>query len=274
MPDQDLLNEAIIRSAMDPSEAARLLGLEVYLTLDSTNQHLLAAIRQGSQGPRACLAEYQTAGRGRHGKVWLSPFASGLCLSLLWTFEGKPTYLPGLSLAVGVASAEVLEECGVSGIRLKWPNDLYWSGRKLAGLLIDVVARTEGPIHCVIGLGINIQVHVATLEAVDQPWTDLATTGWRPLSRNHLAAALLSGLLRAMRRFEAQGIEPFLDSWQKREMLTGRVLKIQLPGGQLIEGIGAGIDFNGALRVETNQGVLCFTSGEITIRSQPSLDPC
>lgn len=262
----DRLDRDIIRTAIDPM--ATFEGLEVFTEIDSTNQYFLTGTRQGMQGPRCCLAEYQTAGRGRQGKTWHSPFGSGLCLSVLWSFAQDPGRLMGLSLAMGTIVAEVLEACGIPGVvGLKWPNDLYWSGRKLAGLLIEVVARTGGPTHCVIGLGLNVHVPAGTLEAVDQPWIDLATTGWYPLpTRNYLAAAVLSGLSRALYRFESEGLASFLDAWRHRDILVGQALTVQTSGGQMIDGFGAGITSSGALQVQTVQEIKIVETGLTFLR--------
>jgi len=262
----DLLDEGAIRSAMDPIEAMQLQGLEVCLEIDSTNQRLLDYARKGLQGPLGCLAEYQTAGRGRRGNIWQSPPSSGLCLSLLRTFDQDPKSMVGLSLAVGTTVAKVLEECGVPKVGLKWPNDLYWAGRKLGGLLIDVLGQPDGPTRCVIGIGINVCIPSGTVLPIDQPSTDLAATHWKPLPRNHLAAALLSGLLRTAHQFEAEGLSPFLESWQRRDVLMKQSLTVQLPNGQVMEGIGAGIHSDGTLRIQSGQEILYLTAGEITVR--------
>lgn len=255
----------MIRSLMERSATQHLQELEVYLQLPSTNQYLLKHARQGLNGPRACLAEAQTAGQGRHGKIWLSPFASGLCLSLLWTFKHSAVRLMGLSLVTGVIVAETLEQAGVAGIGLKWPNDLYCSGRKLAGILIDLVPHAAELTHGVIGVGINIKIPNGALDTIDQAWIDLATLGCY-YSPNQLAANLLSNFLRLLPQFTNEGFKPFIAAWQNRDILKGLALKIALPNGQVIEGIGRGIDESGYLQLQTQQQILSFNSGEVTVR--------
>jgi len=261
----DLLQEEAIRASMDPAEAARLQGVNTHFRLDSTNHHLSDRAREGLQAPWATFSEYQDAGRGRHGKTWQSPFASGLCMSLLWRFEQSPHHLMGMSLAVGVALADALEACGVPGIGLHWPNDLYWSERKLGGILIELALEANGPTQCIIGTGLNIQVPPDTLQDLDQPWVDLVGTGWPRMPRSRLAGHLLSSLLWAMRSFEEKGLEPFLESWRRRDVLAGHNIVLQL-GNTVVHGMASGVDPDGALRVRVGHKMLRFTSGS-AIRS-------
>ena len=270
----DLLDEGKIRAALHPLEAHTLRGLEIVHSIDSTNRCLIDYAHSGVRGPYACLAEYQTMGRGRRGNRWLSPFASGLCLSVLWTAERNPSDLAGLSLAIGATLAETFDACGVVGIGVKWPNDLYWSQRKLAGLLIDVVAKPGEITHCVIGIGINVHIPSADretgspdtgLNALDQPWVDLAATGWQPLSRSHLAALLLSRVLQAVRCFEVAGLAPFLAAWRRWDVLDGRSLTVQLPDGRTIQGKGAGIHDDGTLRIASGRQIIPIVSGQVRI---------
>ncbi len=261
----DLLDESALRAALDPQALASLRGIHLAREIPSTNQYLLDSARQGLHGPYACLAEYQTMGRGRRGNVWVSPFASGLCMSLLWRFERDPRHLAGLSLAIGVTLAESLESCGVQGIALKWPNDLYWSGRKLGGLLIELVAQPNGITHCVIGIGINVRVPVTTLDAVEQPWVDLASTDWNPLPRSHLAGRLLSGVLHTVEHFETAGLAPFLQAWRDRDWLLGQSVCIEQLDGTVLEGIGAGIEDDGTLRLDTGGQTVSIVNGHVRL---------
>ncbi len=264
----DLLDEDKIWAALHPTEVGALRSLEVHLTLDSTSRYLLDYARQGGRGPCACLAEYQTMGRGRRGDKWVSPFASGLCLSLLWPFERNPSHLAGLSLAVGVTIAEALEAFGVDGVGVKWPNDLHWSGRKLAGVLIELVGKGGSPTHCVIGVGLNVRVPEAAAQArdtIDQPWVDLAATGCALLSRNHLAALLLARLMGALRRFDVAGFTPFLPAWRRRDVLAGRSLMVQQADGQLVRGVGGGVNEGGALVLADDGRTHLITSGQVRI---------
>src|SRR5690606_15933943 len=106
----------------------------------------------------ACIAEYQTGGRGRRGRSWRMPLGAGLCLSLGWQFERIPPELAALTLAVGVVVRRVLAETAAIELRLKWPNDLVWDERKLGGILLEMSAEAHGGCHVVIGVGLNVDV--------------------------------------------------------------------------------------------------------------------
>jgi len=178
------LDQDRIVAELDPRRAARLAGLEVLLEVDSTNRHLAEAARRGLPDPYACLAEGQTAGRGRLGRPWVSPFGRNVYLSVLRRFHQPPEAIQGLGLAVGAAAAEAVAGLGVADVGLKWPNDLMWRGRKLAGILLEMAGEGTGPWTLVAGIGMNVDMTPGVGAAIDQPWTDLATALGEPPSRN------------------------------------------------------------------------------------------
>jgi len=142
----ELLNEKKIRTlSKNPL-------VKVEQIIDSTNQWLLDKIPNVNNG-QTCIAEYQLAGRGRRGRSWVSPFASHLYFSYYWRFDSGIEKLSGLSLLVGIATVNALEKIGIQGVSLKWPNDLYYQGKKLAGILIELNAQATEACHTVIGIG-------------------------------------------------------------------------------------------------------------------------
>ena len=134
---------------------APMAPVHCFPVIDSTNQYLLERVNTLSSG-ESCLAECQTAGRGRRGKPWVSPFGCQLILSMYWRLEQGMAAAMGLSLAVGVAVVEALESLGYPGVALKWPNDLYYQGRKLAGILVEMSGSAGASCHLVIGVGLNL----------------------------------------------------------------------------------------------------------------------
>ena len=112
--------------------------LEVFGEIDSTNSYLLNVPPPPAGRFRVAIAEHQTGGRGRMDRRWVSPAATGLCLSIAYTFTDTPSDLSCATLAVGIAIAEALEEIGILGIGLKWPNDLVFRGGKLGGILTEL----------------------------------------------------------------------------------------------------------------------------------------
>jgi BirA family biotin operon repressor/biotin-[acetyl-CoA-carboxylase] ligase len=254
------LDRATIWSALSPAQRDALSSIHIAAETASTQTDALAA-DVPAQGCALFLAEHQRAGQGRQGRGWVSaPAEASLAMSLSRRFRATMATMSGLSLVVGIAVAEALD---VEGVGLKWPNDLVFDGRKLGGILVNLRARPDGGCEAVIGIGINLRLPDAP--AIDQPWTDLARCGAAPESRNVLLAALLECLLPALNSFEADGLAPFLDRWQRLDAYAGREVRV-LAGDRVHEGRLDGITANGALRLRTNGEECIFHSGEVSLR--------
>lgn len=239
------------------------IQLQVMDTVDSTNAEVIRRRSSGQSGILICLADTQTAGRGRRGRVWQSPAGDNLYLSLGLTLRGGFSAIEGLSLVIGVALAEALEALGVGDIGLKWPNDLQSQGKKLAGILIELQGELEGAAQVVAGVGLN--VHMIQAPAVDQAWTSLALVGgsaqkWK---RNEIAATLIVSVLDAVESFSEQGFSAFRERWQQRDVFLGQPLTTSQ---REIQGVGRGIDESGHYRVETPDGIEVVRAGEISLR--------
>jgi len=259
----ELLDEQLILSGVTAGTRARLGPVEVLLAVDSTNSRLREQALKGAPSGAVCVAEQQLAGRGRQGRAWVSPFAQNLYLSLLWHSRAGTAALGGLSLVAGLAVLRSLQDHGIHQAGLKWPNDILVNGAKLA---IDVTGESSGPCTVIIGIGLNVCMSQQAAAGIDQPWVDLQTlTGRADISRNRLAAGLLDKLLPAIERFEAHGMQPFMEEWRQHDLIAGRQIELQLPN-EMIRGKGCGIDPAGALLVETSTGRKRFASGEVSIR--------
>ncbi|WP_101925261.1 MULTISPECIES: bifunctional biotin--[acetyl-CoA-carboxylase] ligase/biotin operon repressor BirA [Luteimonas] len=265
-----LLDADAIVDALSPATRAQLATLDVAWSLDSTNAELLRRPMPGALA-EAQLAERQTAGRGRRGRVWQSPLAAHLYLSLQRGFDGGLARLGGLSLVAGIAAVEALQALGVAPVRLKWPNDLVVVDgdglRKLGGVLVEGGGEHAGPARAVLGIGLNVRMPEAAAAAIDQPWVDLAALAGagRTISRSTLAAALLDAWVPALARFDADGLAPFLPRFAAVDALAGRAVTVH--GGQgECDGDALGIADDGALRVALSTGVASFHAGEISVR--------
>jgi BirA family biotin operon repressor/biotin-[acetyl-CoA-carboxylase] ligase len=249
---------------------AAIESLELASVIDSTSAQLLATPAPAPGALRVCFAEFQTRGRGRRGRRWLSPYGSGICLSVSWCFDHSPRDLPALSLAAGVAVQRALVAAGASGLMLKWPNDVVHEGRKLAGVLVDVSGESAGPLMAVIGVGINMTVPAALLAQVGSDGSlapvglDRAVSGAVP-SRHMLAAGLLDALYEALVSFSSSGFEPFLKDWRRYDGLAGRAVTVT-SGAEQFCGVAAGISPVGALLVRCGTEVAAVLSGEVTVR--------
>ncbi len=261
----NLLERSVFESQLTPAVAAELTHVELALTLDSTNKLAAAEAQLGNCHGRLYVAEQQTAGRGRRGRVWVSPFARNLYFSLTWSFSGGAAALEGLSLVVGLALRNGLAEMGIAGVQLKWPNDLLYQGRKLAGVLLEMSGDASGQCQVVIGAGINVAMPEVAASDLDQPWTDLQRIKAEPLDRNRVLAAVLNALLPALQRFEKQGFSAFRDEWQQHNAHQGQQVRLATESFSQ-QGECLGVDAKGALLLATDAGIKAYHGGELSLR--------
>ena len=277
----ELLDAARIRAGLPAAAATRIGRLEVMAETASTNARVLAA-EEAPGELVACLAEYQSAGRGRRGRRWLAAPGSGICLSVGGRLPASPAAYAGLSTAVGVALASALEREGAGPIGLKWPNDLLLGGGKLGGVLIELRGEAQGPVTIAVGVGLNVQLGAAMRAEIE------AAGGWPPAElaqaaaesgapmpdRNRLAAVLvaaLAGCLAGEPCAAESGLgRAVLEGWRARDALRDRPVRVSDAGGQpgaALAGIARGVDASGALVVETSDGARHrITAGEATLR--------
>jgi BirA family biotin operon repressor/biotin-[acetyl-CoA-carboxylase] ligase len=254
----ELLDAQTILEKLPPSIYQQLSKIIILPSIDSTNTYLL---NYPSNKPLACLAEYQTQGRGRRGKQWLSPYASGICLSVKYRYSNPNIPLNCLSLALSVSIARFLYTLGIHDVAVKWPNDIWWQGRKLAGLLVETRLINKGCYDIVVGIGLNVRIpHVD----IEQAWIDLQTILPQPVSRNDVASHLIEVILLTMQHYEQHGFHPYLADWQRFDFLRGKKIKLLTTNGT-ITGQVYGINEHGALLVKVGQTVKPFYSGEVSI---------
>lgn len=263
-----LLDNHRISGYLDQPALQLIKRLEIHDAIPSTNRYLLELARNGGESGLVCFAEYQTDGKGRRGRTWVSPFGHNIYLSILWRYQDGPAAISGLSLALGVAVVRALRQLGVSDVGLKWPNDIYWRQRKLAGILVEVSGESSGPCHAVIGLGVNFYLSAGQAENIDQPWVDLnhilGETAYA--RRNELAALLLNHLMPVIAGFENDSIHAYVEEWRRYDCMLGTTVSLFI-GRQSHEGTVAGIDEHGLLLLKDEDGrERAFASGEVSFR--------
>lgn len=256
-----------------PAQARHHLArLFVEDQLPSSNEYLRQRFEQGAGHGEVCLVELQTAGRGRRGRVWSTPWGQSLMLSLGWRFESGIAVLEGLSLAVGVVVAQVLERHGVAP-KLKWPNDVLLSEQgdgpgdelgKLAGILIEVTGDAAGPCEVVIGIGMNLWLPEAQRAAIDQPVAALFER-LPDISRNQLASEEVAGLLAMLATFEQDGFGAWRDAWNERHAYAGLPIRV-IQGEQVSDAVAGEVDESGNLWVTENGHSRRLAGGEISVR--------
>ena len=259
-----------IRSALPQDVSSRIEALLVEWTIESTNTRLLEALPPSANAAAIVLAEHQTGGRGRRGRGWIAPPGGAICLSLAWQYPDMPADLSALSLVVGICAVNSLHEIGVPDAMLKWPNDLVSSRGKLGGILIEMRAESGGPVHVVVGIGLNVMLDDAARAAVKEMGNtadDIAGQRAPVPDRNVIVAALLARLVPALAGFPVHGFAPHVSDWHDNDALREREVRVE-NAGEITRGVARGIDSHGALLVETPAGVRRFVSGEVSVRAE------
>jgi BirA family biotin operon repressor/biotin-[acetyl-CoA-carboxylase] ligase len=232
--------------------------------LDSTNAEALRLISSGAQVPLVVLAEQQTSGRGRRGRKWVSPFAENLYYSMVWPVAGGTMQLQGLSLVVGLAVLSALRACGVDAAGLKWPNDIVVRGRKIAGVLLELVGDLSDLCHVVVGVGVNVNM-VKVDDEIGQPWTSVVIETGSALDRNAFVRELnlqLAGYLDKHRRL---GFAAFITEWDQSDICSGRAVTLATAAREEV-GIACGVDETGGLVLLVDGVRKTFSGGEISLR--------
>lgn len=263
-----LLNESKIASHLTAS-AAEQLSLSVFQSTASTNEDV-KKIANSTSGVHVVLAEHQTQGRGRRGRSWVSPFGCNVYFSFSCPLDNfGANAVDGLSLAVGVAVAEVIENlCEVTSdlrCHLKWPNDILINKQKVAGILIELSGVVGEACQIIIGIGINVNMDADGATGIDQPWTSLAAQVGRMVDRNELCAQLINKLTAVKTVFAEQGFSAYKEQWERRDAY--RDLPVYLvQGEEKTVGIARGVTEKGLLLLETDEGVQTVYGGEVSLR--------
>lgn len=234
--------------------------------VDSTNTHLMAAAISGHAAPFLLIAECQLAGRGRRERSWRAGYGEAILFSALVDVGRPVREMPGLAIAVGVGLAKALEHGGVEGISLKWPNDMLRDGVKLGGILVEAPGGSAAPGACVVGVGINWLLSLQSRADIGRPVADLSGTQLHAASgRSVVAGRLMAAVLDTAATYREQGLFGFLDDFTRLDSVRDRQVVV-VAGEQSREGIARGIDADGSLRIEHDDGERRYQSAEVSLR--------
>ncbi|HCE39263.1 MAG TPA: biotin--[acetyl-CoA-carboxylase] ligase [Alcanivorax sp.] len=257
----DLLDPEVLEAAFRGHAALRFLPVT-----ESTNGDALALAGEGVSSPVVITTEFQSAGRGRRGRAWQSPFGANLYLSVLYELAGGYSALGGLSLAAGVAVARALErEAPGLNAGLKWPNDLLVDGAKLGGVLIELAGEMDGRVQVVVGVGLNVAMSDRQADAIDQNWIDLRQACPAPPARTALAGAVGRELLAMLDHFAVDGFAPFMAEFQTLDLCLDRPVTVHGPDGAR-DGVARGVAEDGALCVDIDDERRLVHGGEVSLR--------
>ncbi|MGY5450804.1 bifunctional biotin--[acetyl-CoA-carboxylase] ligase/biotin operon repressor BirA [Agarivorans sp. MS3-6] len=239
----------------------------VFNKLDSTNAWLMRHLHDLQHG-QLVLAEYQSLGRGRRGRDWQTPYAGQLCMSLLWHLEDGIEAAMGLSLAVGLAIVEALQECGYQQLGLKWPNDIYQNGKKLGGVLIEIQGHANSKLSLVVGLGINVRVAKLHADKIDQSFSQLETEQSPAADRSALSVAVVRSLNTMFEVFREQGFAGLQQRWNQYDVFFNKPVCLRFSEHKLVSGVAKGVDASGQLLLENDGLVRTYMAGEVSLRGQ------
>ena len=251
------INIAEVKAALRERGVDWITEIDSFESIPSSNDYLMAA--DSPLHGRLCITDYQTHGKGRQGKQWLSSPDRNLLFSLGWS----PQQNPGaqISLVVGLAIADALRGLGVENIGLKWPNDVLIAEAKLGGILLESRVQ-QGQFEFVIGVGLNMRQQPDELAAVENSWTDLSACGYSQIGRETLLIAVLSELDARLMQIQTQGFANIRRDWLNYHLHQGVNMQYQHNGRQCV-GRVVGLDENGALQLETNGERIAVHSGEV-----------
>lgn len=265
----NLLNKQIILDQLSSEISKDQLDIEIFSTINSTNTYLLdKAKKQESVHKKAVFAELQTAGRGRHGRVWQSPFSNNIYTSLGWSFQTSCAQIGGLSLAVGVVVAEVLQKNLVDGVGLKWPNDIFLNDGKLGGVLIEIHGDSLGNFQTVIGIGLNFHIPPKFLAQLQDRKVSYIEEVAPNLDRNIIGGQILNGLLKMLNTYAEDGFSAWQERWNKLHKFEGKECIVNLGKKSREATIGKAKE-TGALEVTYKDlSVDYLQGGEISLKIQ------
>lgn len=263
----ETVNGDVLYDAINSDVQARIDTIELFPEIASTNCYLLNQPSPGRGRCRIAIADHQTAGRGQRGNVWESPHLAGLYLSCAYTFEETPQHFSNLTLAIGIALADALNELGAY-CKLKWPNDLILHNGKLGGILTETLQGKEESPTAVVGIGLNLDFGerrdcmssgIGRVSDLRQAFTELP-------ERSEISQLIIEHTVSALATFDADGFSSFHDQWQLFDWLHGKAIRATTAAGD-IDGIASGIDDNGALLVVTDGATERIISGSVTLQT-------
>ena len=259
----ELLDELILYSHLEQLNNLKNFEISVDEILESTSDKF-NPYDINNESVKVSVAEYQSFGRGRENRQWFSPFGSGICFSIFQETTNIKSPI-GLSVYLGVKILDCLENLGLKGIKVKWPNDFYFNNKKLGGLLIELNQNSADNLVATVGLGINY------LLPSNLQWDDILShsaidihsiKGDMEIGRNFLAANLINTMINSLDTFNDESLKDLQHVWSNLDMLIGKQLKIQV-GDDIYQGIDSGIDSLGQLILDDNGIFKKVISGHI-----------
>jgi len=259
-----LLQQGLIRERLSPSVLAKLGRFSVLSEVASTNE-FLATEPLSDEHFNLCIAEAQTAGRGRRGRHWLASPYRNIIMSLSWQFERWPNTISGLGLAASLVVAEQLRAQYEVDVMIKWPNDLLVDGAKIAGVLVDVSGESGGACRAILGLGLNVS-QVEKPQALEYPVQDMTSLGCH-VDRNDLVPLVVNAWVDMLGVFAELGFSAFQSRWNELSSYYAQEVVV-VSKKESVTGFMRGVDASGALLLEVDGCMRRFVDSSVSVRLQ------
>lgn len=249
-----------------PEKLSKRVQVDVLFSTNSTNIQA-PLLSSGRHQLSLCVADHQTAGRGRQESVWESPLGSNCYSSLLWQTDLHVSALEGLSLIAGLALLKALAFFNVNDLKLKWPNDILWHEKKLAGILIEINHCAKKRCQVIIGTGVNLFLPKTIKEQIEQPVVDVYSIIKTYPDKNQLVACFTTQMAEYLEKFCQFGFFPFRRLWNKYNAYLNQRITLY-SGSNRQEGVCLGVDQKGNLLVKMTDGIHSFSGGDISVRKK------
>ncbi len=261
----EYIDKSIIYEYLEDFSDIYNIDVSIKDTVETTSREFnVQDVKEGDV--KISLAEYQTHGRGRGNQVWYSPFASGICLSVFSKLNIRSIPL-GLSVYMGVMLINSLEKMSFKDIKLKWPNDLFYQGCKLGGMLVELSQNKNGDLIANFGLGINYSLPENFYKLIDSHYNPIdlrAINNNHEYSRSEIIGILVCEIIKRIKEFDTNSIEEIKERWKELDYLYSKKIKINT-GDESIIGVNEGIDSEGALLIKQGRNIKRIISGHIEI---------
>jgi len=242
---------------------------QYFHSIDSTNIKAKEIAERGAMSGSAIVAKYQTSGRGRLGKEWHSAEGKGLYCSIIVRPDLVLEDYPKITLVAGLSVALVLDRITGGSSQLKWPNDIYFSGKKLAGILTESSTMTCGldERYAVVGIGVNVNNALDDFPLeIRSLVTSILIETTTELAVEDLFQDIRAELLKQLRKFSVGGFGPLLAQWRKKDFLFGRKMECVSAEGKKVQGVALGPDNQGQLHVKDRDGKIhAVLSGDVRL---------
>jgi BirA family biotin operon repressor/biotin-[acetyl-CoA-carboxylase] ligase len=258
----DRLGPLELRPLLNTHDVGR--ELHWYAELPSTSDRAKDLADEGAEHGEVVIAEAQTAGRGRRGRVWTSPAGRNLAFSVVLRPDLPPARAPELTLVASIAVCDALRQAGVAA-GIKWPNDVLAGGKKLAGILTELAAEPDRVHWVVIGVGVNVNARTEDFpEELRGEVTSILLERGGPAPRALFAAACLTALEEWLDRHAEEGFGAIRAAWRERSVTLGREVSVRTDAREVV-GTAIDLDEDGALLVRDAAGVQRILAGDVTL---------